>query len=68
MSFQPSTKQQKSPLVENNSKEILDGLQRKYLNFIKMYDKIVEYEKKLNNFSRKEYDQTKHEMYFNFYI
>lgn len=59
MSFNPSSKQQKTPLVENDSKEILDGLQKKYLNFIKIYEKMLDYEKKLNSFSRREYDQIK---------
>jgi len=59
MSFNPSSKQQKSPLVFNDSKEILEGIQKKYLNFIKIYEKMLEYEKKLNTFTRKEYDQTK---------
>ncbi len=59
MSFTPSSKQQKSPLVENDSKEILEGLQKKYLNFIKIYEKMLDYERKLNTFTRRDYDQIK---------
>ena len=59
MSFNPSSKQQKSPLVENDSKEVLEGLQKKYRTFIKIYEKMLDYEKKLNTFSRREFDQIK---------
>jgi len=62
MSFKPSSKLQKTPLVVNDSKEILDGLQKKYLNFIKIYEKMLDYERKLNTFSRKEYDYIKEDV------
>lgn len=62
MSFNPSSKQQKTPLVFNDSKEILEGLQKKYLNFIKIYDRMIDYEKKLSAFTRREYDQIKEDV------
>ena len=62
MSFNPSNKQQKSPLVGDDSKELLESLQKKYLNFIKIYEKMLDYEKKLNNFTRREYDTVKEDV------
>lgn len=62
MSFKPSSKQQKSPLMANDSKDLLETLQKKYLNFIKIYEKMNDYEKKLNTYSRREYDSIKEDV------
>jgi hypothetical protein len=62
MSFNPTSRQQKHPLVENNTKEQMEILQKKYLNFNKTFEKMKEYDDKLNGFSRAEYDSIQEEV------
>jgi hypothetical protein len=62
MSFNPTSRQQKHPLVENNTKEQMEILQKKYLNFNKTFEKMQEYDDKLNGFSRAEYDSIQEEV------
>ena len=56
MTFNPNSKNQKLPLVTNESKGLLESLQKKYLTFIKIFDNMVDFEKKLTSYTRKEYN------------
>ncbi len=50
------------PLVEDTQQDQFSLLQNKFLQFVKYYDDIVEYEIKLNSLTRKEYDRIKDDM------
>jgi len=62
MSFNDSEEIQKSPLVEDNSHQSMENLQKKYLNFNKIYNKMKIYYDQLDDFSRVEYDDIKDEV------
>ena len=53
---------QKSPLVEQDTKLLLENLQKKYLNFNKIFNKMKIYYDKLDELTRTEYDDIKDEM------
>jgi hypothetical protein len=58
MSFEKTLKNN-VPLINDNINENFNQLQNKYLLFIKNYDEIQEYDRKLNFMNRKEYDSIK---------
>ena len=62
MTFNPNSKNQKLPLVTNQSKGLLESLQKKYLTFIKIFDNMVDFEKKLTSYTRKEYNLMRDDM------
>ncbi len=62
MSFNNSEDFQKSPLVEDNSQQLLENLQKKYLNFNKIFNKMKIYYDKLEELTRNEYDDIKDEV------
>ena len=62
MTFNPNSKNQKLPLVTNESKGLLESLQKKYLTFIKIFDNMVDFEKKLTSYTRKEYNLMRDDM------
>jgi hypothetical protein len=49
----------KSPLIEDNSQDQFRDMQNKFLEFIKIYEEITEYENKLSGLNRNEYDRIK---------
>lgn len=49
-------------LVEDSVQDQLSILQEKFVEFIRIYDEMVEFEKKLSDFSRREYDRAKDEV------
>jgi hypothetical protein len=63
MSFNTNKNVRTDPLIEDDSQDQFNELQNNFLQFIKLYDEITEYDLKLNNLSRKEYDKIKDEMY-----
>ena len=62
MSFNDSEEIQKYPLVSDNTHQLMEDLQRKYLNFNKIYNKMKIYYDKLDELSRTEYDDIKDEV------
>jgi hypothetical protein len=65
MSFDSSKKKdniRKIPLIEDNANDQFNQLQSRYIEFMRDFEEISEYEKKLNKMERKEYDQIKNHM------
>ncbi len=65
MSFEKIIKKDNSknvPLFDNNIDVIFNQLQNKFLQFMKLHDEIIEYDRKLNSMNRKEYDIIKSKM------
>ena len=65
MSFEKAIKKdniKNIPLIEYNTSENYVQLQNNFLNFTKNYDNIVEYDRKLNSMTKKEYDSQKSHM------
>jgi hypothetical protein len=66
MTFNPSGKKKdnfkSTPLIEDSQDQFV-LLQNNFLEFIKLYDEISDYEKKLDTLTRKEYDKIKDDMY-----
>ena len=65
MSFDSSKKKdniRKIPLIEDNANDQFSQLQSRYIEFMKDFEQISEYEKKLDKMERKEYDQIKYLM------
>ncbi len=63
MSFKPETKT--VPLIEDNLKYQFKQLQVLYLEFMKVYEDLSNYDQKLINVTRKDYDKIKDDMYNN---
>jgi hypothetical protein len=49
-------------LIEDQAHEQFNLLQKKFLEYVKNVDEIAEYDKRLNNLTRKEYDKIKDDM------
>jgi hypothetical protein len=65
MSFDSSKKKdniRKIPLIEDNANDQFNQLQSRYIEFMRDFEEICEYEKKLNKMERKEYEQIKNHM------
>jgi len=52
-----------APLIDDNAQDNFNSLQNKFLEFIRYYDDITEYERKLANFTRKDYDRVKDDIH-----
>jgi hypothetical protein len=50
---------QNTPFIKENINDQFIQLQNKYIEFIKFYEEIAEYEKKLSGLDRKQYDKIK---------
>ena len=63
MTFNPSKKDLKNKLIDDkqdqNEAKDIEELQNQYLDFIKTYDEILDYENKLNLFTKKDYEKVK---------
>jgi hypothetical protein len=60
MSFGAKKKDNKAPLIEEGDiQEQFKTLQNKYLDFIKYFDEMTDFETKLSKMSRKDYDKVR---------
>lgn len=65
MSFDSSKRKDNSrkiPLIEENANSQFSQLQSRYIEFMKDYEEISNYEMKLNKMTRNEYEQIKNDM------
>ena len=62
MSFNSNNENKSIPLIDEKIQDIFNRLQSEYIKFIKVYDELNNYDQKLGNLSRKEYDKIKDDM------
>ena len=62
MSFNTKNENKSIPLIDEKIQDTFNKLQTEYINFIKVNDEIYNYDQKLVNLSRKEYDKIKDDM------
>jgi homospermidine synthase len=65
MTFKQETKT--IPLIEDHLKYQFKQLQVIYLEFMKVYEDLVNFDQKLINITRKDYDKIKDDMYYKIY-